>query len=333
MDLYIIDECQKPVANVVPDKVALLKHTSEIAQIWPRPDSRKRGRRGRVSTTNPEWDLLLHGTQGKQVGSAQPKQKRSGPTRAELEQAGASVQELDREESETKAASDEEKEDDSDQRSSEMDDSDARMSDLDTVVIEAEVAEVLASQQEQRKVEPVEAEAAASEPTQALLPAQPAEVQQLHPEDVPPPPPALPKAKGRAAGVRQRAFSSLILEHGRITYYVNKNAFEATCNNPSHGLSGACVLSRTANGRRRGNRIAGGRPVAFLAAWLQLGAQCNSKEEHWDRARWQEHLSHANRSSVRAALKDRAFGPILMAHERPREEDEDEEPATLEGLL
>ena len=164
----------------------------------------------------------------------------------------------------------------------------------------------------------------------------PAEVA-LHP----PPPvpvagasgPAASAASGSAASamrappiphLRGACEATAMFAGGRISFYPSKAAFQANCNNPAHGR---CVLTRSckAKGFRQG-----GRPLGFLAAWLEDNGQ-PTKQEHWAF----EHLklTRADRLAQRLLIQGDAQKASLLVHERSREDGEDEEPETLEGLL
>ena len=94
----------------------------------------------------------------------------------------------------------------------------------------------------------------------------------------PPPPPPPPRRAAAGADVgRGRADMVMGLHGGQIAFYANKHIFQATCGNGAHGR---CVLTRSAAG---GSRAAQGRPLGLLSAWLELGNNTASKDQHWDR--------------------------------------------------
>ena len=164
----------------------------------------------------------------------------------------------------------------------------------------------------------------------------PAEVV-LHP---PPPVPAVgasEPAASAASGSRASAMRAPPIPHlrgvceatamfpgGRISFYPSKGVFQASCNNPAHGR---CVLTRSC--RAKGFRQ-GGRPLGFLAAWLDDNGQ-PSKQEHWAFANLK--LTREDRLAQRWLIQGDSLKATLLVHERSREDGEDEEPETLEGLL
>ena len=131
----------------------------------------------------------------------------------------------------------------------------------------------------------------------------------------------------RGGGLRLNAAAVVSLaDAGSVSYYINKNAFQATCS--AHR---GCILTRTSKGRRdRDGSMVGGRPIG---GWLRLGQQCPTKEQHWAKQLWEDHLSQAVRTEARAAVSQQPDGPMLMQFEREREATEPEEAPTLAGLL
>jgi len=116
----------------------------------------------------------------------------------------------------------------------------------------------------------------------------------------------------------------LAVDGGTISFYPSKNVFEARCNNPLHG---SCVLTRSGWGlgattRRRAKGF--GRPLGLLSSWLSAGVACGSKAEHWQEEHTKPH--HHIRQMSRLVLESLPGAGELLAHERPREGDEDEEP-------
>lgn len=126
-----------------------------------------------------------------------------------------------------------------------------------------------------------------------------------------PPPPPEPEAP---AGPRGKANVTVVFPWGKISYYASKQAFEAICRNPRHGT---CVLTRAARAKagKSGERFPGGRPIGFMAAWLQQG-QVASKQAHW--APEVLEASHAARRAGRRFVKDAHNGPQLLGFERPK---------------
>ena len=131
-----------------------------------------------------------------------------------------------------------------------------------------------------------------------------------------PPPDAAPGP--RALAGRGRAAAVVEADGGWIAFYESKNAFQAVCTNPFHG---DCKLTRGAT-RKAHMR---GRPCGMLRWWLDIGAACDSKQEHMDlvatlAADWDD------RNSARARIRAHPDGPALLAFERPFGGDSDEEP-------
>ena len=114
---------------------------------------------------------------------------------------------------------------------------------------------------------------------------------------------------------------TVVIPGGHITYYHTIHSFQATCNNQSHGR---CALRRqaTADGRGGTNQAAG-RPLGYLAAWLAMGARCDSKDMHWDPL---NQPSLTDRSHARAGLALQPAGLAILGKERPMREGETEEP-------
>lgn len=142
----------------------------------------------------------------------------------------------------------------------------------------------------------------------------------LGPEAVPPPPPPLVVADDRR---RNRAAATVVFRWGKIAFYESKSQFEVVCRNPAHGK---CVLTRTSRSKARsvGQAPAGGRPLGFLAAWLDRGDVAD-KAAHWSPEVLRS--SKAARSAGRAYIKDAAQGLALLAYERPKAaEGEESEP-------
>ena len=149
-------------------------------------------------------------------------------------------------------------------------------------------------------------------------------------EDQAQPPPAQLRRRGSAVGPRGPtgiADSTIMVLGGKISYYANKNTFEAVCDNPLHGR---CVMSRTSRGRSSKAGKAAGRPLGFLLCWLEQNG-CQTKAQHWDRGLWQYDLTA--RQAARRKLMDTPGGPELAAWERPPARGEGLEPDTLDGLM
>ena len=116
---------------------------------------------------------------------------------------------------------------------------------------------------------------------------------------------------------REKADLVVDLPGGKITYYPKKDIMVATCSHPGHG---SCVLTRSClAGRRR----AQGRPAGFLAAWLAVGQDLTSKQQHWDKAHWP---SRDLRQRHRELLGEDPTGALLLDQERGLEPGEEGEP-------
>lgn len=115
---------------------------------------------------------------------------------------------------------------------------------------------------------------------------------------------------------------------GSIAFYGSKSAFEAVCDHPAHGR---CVATRTNKGRGKTAEgfPRGGRPVGFLAAWLQTGGAAATKDEHWAMFENSQH----ERAALRAAIGATEAGATLLQHERPVAAGEPQEPPSCEGYL
>ena len=139
----------------------------------------------------------------------------------------------------------------------------------------------------------------------------------------PPPPPPAPALGGAGIPVGMTA----VLPWGRISWY-RKGVFETVCRNRSHGR---CVLTRkpTAFAAGSADRPRGGRPLGFMAAWLQLNEHLHTttgdeKAKHWEKEAFQ--LDLETRQRCREALRAAPGGSDLLTFERPRWADEPEEP-------
>ena len=116
---------------------------------------------------------------------------------------------------------------------------------------------------------------------------------------------------------------------GKIAFHHSKGSFEATC-----FCHNQCVISRTANGRHvRGHGLVAGRPLGFLACWVQHAALCDSKAQHWDKDVWRATFTQAARLTARRELLELPGGTALAANERAMSPGEGEEAENLLGLL
>eukprot|EP00971_Amphidinium_carterae_P342733 6482145-Amphidinium_carterae.1 len=121
---------------------------------------------------------------------------------------------------------------------------------------------------------------------------------------------------------------------GKISFYGNKAAYEAVCSNPCHGPPGSCNMTRTARGRMKqgAETKVAGRPLGFLALWLEKGSQVSSKEAHRNKDSLQA-FTHAERLAARVKLLETASGRDLSTHERAQQQDEGIEPETMQGYV
>jgi hypothetical protein len=124
-------------------------------------------------------------------------------------------------------------------------------------------------------------------------------------------------------GPRAAAAHVLVVPGGKISYYgAQFQVATALCCNRDHGK---CVITRTmAAGRRPGQ----GRPLGFFMAWLAMGSECGTKEEHWDRARWPSLTARQHGRQVIAAM-DHPDAHGLLSAERALEPGEDPEPIDI----
>ncbi len=172
-----------------------------------------------------------------------------------------------------------------------------------------------------------EAEALVDEPLVAVAEEGVAVEEQAVPREGPPearrPPVVL-------EGPRKGAEVTVHMPGGSVSYYANKSAFQAVCDQRSHG---GCKLTRTSHGRSSGagEAMSGGRPVGFMAAWLARGHTARNKAAHWERSMFEN--SAADRAEARRLIAESEAGRLLLSMERPRGQGEPEEPESLEGLL
>ena len=138
----------------------------------------------------------------------------------------------------------------------------------------------------------------------------------------PPPPPKAPPpfaARGKADVV------VVVPGLGAIRYYDKDKRMEATC---AVHASERCRLTR---GTRVGVDPDYGRPIGFMMLWLQRShlPHVAMKAEHTNPFFYALLCSAIeDRRAAREALKALPNGPELMAFERPRRDDEPDEPLT-----
>ena len=156
----------------------------------------------------------------------------------------------------------------------------------------------------------------------------------LHP---PPPSPAMSVQSGRsslsrASSCRDPPVAKVELEYGHIAFYNSKRAFEARCSLHGDSDGNGCCLTRggrPAEGTPVSNKLRdtqSKRPVAWLAAWLELVHSLNieSSEEH-THALIQHSIDFDRRVFWRHRLQDMPDGKLLMECERALFDGEAEE--------
>eukprot|EP00971_Amphidinium_carterae_P281578 5590228-Amphidinium_carterae.2 len=136
---------------------------------------------------------------------------------------------------------------------------------------------------------------------------------------------------GTLRGLHGVADSVIYIAGSKISYYSNKGMFVADCKAHPH-----CNMTRTASAKKgKGTAICGGRPVGFLAMWLQCGLEvdCDSKAKHKDRDYVRAHCTLAKRREQREALQATVAGIDMLQYERGKEVDEQSEPEDLSGYI
>ena len=123
--------------------------------------------------------------------------------------------------------------------------------------------------------------------------------------------------------IELRADASLRAPGGVVRWYQHNMCFTTTCEDPRHAVGPTrCVLTRSstqyANEAQRPHQ---GRPLGLIVGWLAL--DCDSKAEHWTRARWPDHIA---RGVARASIVGTRAGRRMLRRERPQRDDEDAEP-------
>lgn len=164
-------------------------------------------------------------------------------------------------------------------------------------------------------------------------PAASASVAPPAPQEHAPPPPALaapaaaPGEGARGGRARRSAAATCHVIGGSVSFYHSKMSFEAVCDNRLHGR---CVATR---GVRPQGLVDGvpraGRPVGFLAAWLEAGESAATKADHW--RLFDQPL--ARRQELRAEIGRTEAGAVLLRCERERVEGEPEEPVSISGYM
>ena len=77
---------------------------------------------------------------------------------------------------------------------------------------------------------------------------------------------------------RRRGLASVRLPSGIISYY-KKGEFVAGCRCAGHHR---CTKTRQGVGASKKGPTLTGRPLGFLAAWLDIGSVCEDRPEHYD---------------------------------------------------
>lgn len=133
-------------------------------------------------------------------------------------------------------------------------------------------------------------------------------------------------SEGGATAVTERGTADVVcaVPGGTIRFYA-KGFFSATCRNPLHGK---CVLTRQSTAAKAKGRLAAGRPLGYLAAWLLMGshADIDTKLKHWNK---DSQPSYDDRDKARRELGKSSNGRGLLAQERDRRAGEPAEPLGL----
>jgi hypothetical protein len=110
---------------------------------------------------------------------------------------------------------------------------------------------------------------------------------------------------------------------GKISYYRRYRRYEAVCT--LHG----CRLTKSSDASAVG-RPSKGRPLGFMALWLQKQAEFNAKEEHRNPFAFAMLATMMDeRRAARAFLKSLPDGEELCGTERPKRLYETSEPEDM----
>ena len=94
---------------------------------------------------------------------------------------------------------------------------------------------------------------------------------------------------------------------GDLVYNRNAGSLDAHCLNPLHIAVGACNMNRTLKANVR--RLAQGRPLGHLVAWLLAGSASNERSDHQDlrtgKGTLAEFVSHESRVHAREHVQGR----------------------------
>ena len=306
LQFYMLDESQKPITRMQPDIVPILP-LGNPTQIWPVKYKARAPKR----VEEPILGLNLHGA----------------------------VPVLDRPEEEGDYDGDEDDEDSDvileEEPPQDQDDGTLELDMLEAMILEQEGLDFVG------ELNPGSVPTSAAQSNEAAASVAPAEsspAARVVPDNLVPPvvEGRQPKRSRTAAvGLRVAALDCIDVANGRIAWYENKAAFEAKCTVPEHNVGGTCKLTRSGMLRKRSRDGVplGGRPLGFLMAWLESAHECPDKQSHWLKSEWEARYTRERRSACRAELAASLDGQALLAHERERDNREEAEPATLDGLL
>ena len=146
----------------------------------------------------------------------------------------------------------------------------------------------------------------------------------------------LPAAKVEEAALRDGAEARFSLPDGCgiIRYYAKTQNFTAECKCFNHIK---CIKTRQstsaaamATAKKPSDNIkAKGRPLGYLAAWLQDGKQHASKKDHWALHNELIATEYTKRVAARTMLSLHPQGQALLAKERAKRDGEPDEPDGL----
>jgi hypothetical protein len=128
-------------------------------------------------------------------------------------------------------------------------------------------------------------------------------------------------------GRRGAAAAELIIPSGVIRVYISNDNFVAECRLPGHD---ACIMTRKRHARPGTYPPRGGRPLGYLLAWLERGADLHlaSKAEHWDGEIVS--IPHDERAAARASAWTNIPGMAgITMYERNISPGEPDEPELL----
>jgi len=128
----------------------------------------------------------------------------------------------------------------------------------------------------------------------------------------------------RKRGIGEGAFAVVEVPGGRVKVYRDEQAqaFKATACCEAHGED--CQKSRTFKKSERG-RLAQGRPMGFLVAWLKRGLEAGVLDA--DQHKWHTSVTRADRKAGRVVCHACECGEDVLAYERSPRSSESSEPA------